>query len=105
MIMFTRVKKFSLKNFLFFSYLFFKNVNFLTLQKFCLKICQKKFCKKKNSASFIIFCHFLNIQLFRGAHCSDMYPQSANDHPELIAARNKIHTLLDGFIRASSQGT
>jgi hypothetical protein len=42
--------------------------------------------------------------IFRGAHCSDMYPSSANDHPELTEARNKIHNLLDSFIKASEKG-
>lgn len=43
--------------------------------------------------------HDQRYSFFRGAHCSDMYPARANDHPELIEARKKIGELLGGFIR------
>ncbi|KAK6013181.1 hypothetical protein OSTOST_21561, partial [Ostertagia ostertagi] len=40
-----------------------------------------------------------------GAHCSDMYPASANDTPELTAARARILKSLDSWIQDALKPT
>ncbi|PIO55539.1 hypothetical protein TELCIR_23073, partial [Teladorsagia circumcincta] len=40
-----------------------------------------------------------------GAHCSDMYPASANDKPELTAARARILKSLDSWIQDALKPT